>query len=107
MGVAPLPLLASFHCFCCSYADESLLAASTDVEHVFLHGGLIISKCCHNLSPESTHANVILNSWSKIDGIVPQRELMKCFNEKLCHSSAKGDVIEVNDSTKDSEEDNK
>ncbi|PBK81822.1 hypothetical protein ARMGADRAFT_947673, partial [Armillaria gallica] len=45
--------------------------ASTNVEHMFLHGGLVVSKRCHNLSPESTHANVILNSWSKIDGIVP------------------------------------
>ncbi len=84
-----------------------LSAASTDVEHVFSHGGLIVSKRRHNLSPESTRANVILNSWSKIDGIVPRKELMKRFNEKSWCGGTKGkrvDVIEVEDSAEDGED---
>ncbi|PBK85505.1 hypothetical protein ARMGADRAFT_854191, partial [Armillaria gallica] len=59
-----------------------LPAASTNVEHVFSYSGLIVSKHWHNLSVESTCANVVLKSWSKIDGIIPQKELIKHFNEK-------------------------
>ncbi|PBK81605.1 hypothetical protein ARMGADRAFT_857341, partial [Armillaria gallica] len=57
-------------------------AASTDVEQVFSHGGLVINKWCHNLSAESTCANVILNSWDKVDGLIPKKILVKRFNEK-------------------------
>ncbi len=84
-----------------------LSVASTDVERVFSHGGLIVSKHWHNLSPESTCANVILNSWSKIDGIVPWKELMKQFNEKPWHGGTKGksvDVIDVEDSSEEGED---
>ncbi|PBK59244.1 hypothetical protein ARMSODRAFT_849193, partial [Armillaria solidipes] len=31
--------------------------------YIFSHGGLVVNKQHHNLLAESTHANVILNSW--------------------------------------------
>ncbi|PBK67359.1 hypothetical protein ARMSODRAFT_889408, partial [Armillaria solidipes] len=77
----------------------SALAASTDVECVFSHGGLIVSKHCHNLSAESTHANVVLNSWSKL-GIVPRGRLIKVFNDKSCCNDREGvdvDAVLVNE----------
>lgn len=77
-----------------------------DVEHVFSHGGLIVSKKCHNLSPQSTHANVLLNLWSKIDGIVPRKELIKTLGEKLCHDGPKTKDGNVIDMDADEDEDN-
>ncbi|PBK89307.1 hypothetical protein ARMGADRAFT_882713, partial [Armillaria gallica] len=50
--------------------------------YVFSHGGLVINKWCHNLLAESTRANVILNSWGKVDGLIPKKILVKRFNEK-------------------------
>lgn len=65
------------------------------MECVFSHGGLVVNKHHHNLSPESTHANVILNSWSKLDGIVPRRDLIKLFNEKSQCNCNKGNGSNV------------
>ncbi len=59
-----------------------IVAASMDVERVFSHGGLVINKQRHNLSAESTHENVILNSWGKVDGLILKKILVKRFNEK-------------------------
>ncbi|SJL18671.1 uncharacterized protein ARMOST_22268 [Armillaria ostoyae] len=64
-------------------------AASTDVERVFSHGGLVVSKHHHNLSAESTRANVVLNSWSKL-GIVPRSRLIKVFNDKSRRNDREG-----------------
>ncbi len=61
------------------------VAASTDVERVFSHGGLVINKQRHNLLAESTRANVILNSWGKVDGLIPKKILVKRFNKKALH----------------------
>ncbi len=69
-------------------------AASTDVEHVFSHDSLVVSKH-HNLSAESTCANIVLNSWSKL-GIVPRSRLIKVFNDKSGHNGKEGaDVVAV------------
>ncbi len=72
-------------------------AASTDVERVFSHGGLIVSKRRHNLSAESTCANVVLNSWSKIDGLIPRKELIKRFNDKSRRQDKDSEVVVVED----------
>ncbi len=68
--------------------------ASTDVECVFSHGSLVVSKHHHNLSAESIQANVVLNSWSKIDELIPWKELIKQFNEKAhCKSTEEVEVV--------------
>ncbi len=58
---------------------------------------MVVSKRRHNLSAESTHANVVLNSWSKIDGVIPQKELMKRFNEKSSRQDKEPEVFVVED----------
>ncbi len=72
-------------------------AASTDVKCVFSHGGLIVSKSHHNLSAESMCANVVLNSWSKIDGIIPWKEFIQWFNDKSCWQDKDSEVVVVED----------
>ncbi|PBK83817.1 hypothetical protein ARMGADRAFT_944537, partial [Armillaria gallica] len=69
-------------------------AASMDMECVFSHGGLVVSKHCHNLSAESMHANVILNSWSKLC-IVPRGCLIKVFNDKSCCNDREGADVDA------------
>ncbi|SJL14102.1 uncharacterized protein ARMOST_17557 [Armillaria ostoyae] len=84
-------------------------AASMDVERVFSHGGLMVNKRRHNLSAESTRANVILNSWGKIDGLIPKKILVKKFNEKASRpdngAGKKKVVVEVLESTDDEDSD--
>ncbi|KAK0433216.1 uncharacterized protein EV420DRAFT_1234592, partial [Desarmillaria tabescens] len=57
-------------------------ATLTDVEQVFSYSGLVVNKHHHNLSLESTRANVILNSWGKVEGLIPKKILVKKFNKK-------------------------
>ncbi|SJL18951.1 uncharacterized protein ARMOST_22554 [Armillaria ostoyae] len=57
-------------------------ATSTDVEHLFSHGGLNMTKHRHNLSAESTIDQTVLNSWTKCSGLLPEDEIMQFFNDK-------------------------
>ncbi|KAK0430083.1 uncharacterized protein EV420DRAFT_1657773 [Desarmillaria tabescens] len=55
---------------------------STDVEQLFSHGGLNVTKHRHNLSAESTIDQTVLNSWFKHPGLVPQDLVSAYFNDK-------------------------
>ncbi|KAK0451967.1 uncharacterized protein EV420DRAFT_1645902 [Desarmillaria tabescens] len=72
---------------------------------VFSHGGLVLNKRRHKLSAESTRANVILNSWGKVEGLIPKKVLVKKFNEKALRPNNGGGkkkaVVEIIDSTDD------
>lgn len=58
------------------------LATSTNVECLFLHGGLNVTKCRHNLSAESTIDQTVLNSWLAHPGLIPQDDIAAYFNDK-------------------------
>lgn len=58
------------------------IATSTDVEHLFLHGGLNVMKWHHNLSAELMIDQTVLNSWIKHPGLVNDDELMDFFSNK-------------------------
>ncbi len=51
---------------------------------------------------ESTWANVVLNSWSKIDGLISRKELIKCFNEKA-HRKSTEEVEVLGDESAESD----
>ncbi|PBK66622.1 hypothetical protein ARMSODRAFT_851058, partial [Armillaria solidipes] len=55
---------------------------STDVECLFSHGGLNVTKCHHNLSAKSTIDQTVLNSWLARPGLVPQDDIAAYFNDK-------------------------
>ncbi|SJL16303.1 uncharacterized protein ARMOST_19823 [Armillaria ostoyae] len=57
-------------------------AMSTNVERLFSHGRLNVTKQHHNLSVESTIAQTVLNSWIKYPGLVNDDELTEFFNNK-------------------------
>jgi len=58
------------------------IASSCDVERAFSRGGLTVSKYRHALSDESTRAATLLNSWSKIPGLIPDAEIIQTFKDK-------------------------
>ncbi|KAA1476554.1 hypothetical protein DENSPDRAFT_785256, partial [Dentipellis sp. KUC8613] len=57
-------------------------AAATDVERGFSRGGLTVTKLRHNLSDESTRAATVLQSWSKVEGLIPEAEIIQVFKSK-------------------------
>ena len=58
------------------------IATSTDVERAFSGGRLTVSRMRHSLSNESTRASTVLGSWVKIDGLLPEQELLKAFRNQ-------------------------
>ncbi len=66
---------------------------STDVERLFSHGGLILTKRHHNLSAESTIAQMVLNSWIKYPGLVDDDELTEFFNNKSKRPNNRGKKV--------------
>lgn len=75
-----------------------MLATSVDVERMFSHAGLTVTKHRHNLSDESTRAAVVLGSWFK-KGLVPETDLVKFFNDKpsrIVVGKGKGKADEAN-----------
>jgi hypothetical protein len=57
-------------------------ATSTDVERAFSGGRLTVSRMRHSLSSESTRASTVLGSWVKVDGLLPEQELLKAFRNQ-------------------------
>lgn len=57
-------------------------AASVEVERAFSKGGLTVSKRRHGLSDDSIRAATILSSWSSIEGIVPEAEVIERLKNK-------------------------
>ncbi|PBK83214.1 hypothetical protein ARMGADRAFT_1038015 [Armillaria gallica] len=69
------------------------LAMSTDVERLFSHSGLNVTKWHHNLSAESTITQTVLNSWIKYPGLVDDDELTKFFNNKSKRPNNRGKKV--------------
>ncbi|KAK7453380.1 hypothetical protein VKT23_011644 [Stygiomarasmius scandens] len=59
----------------------SIPAASTDVEHDFSRGGLMVSKRQHQLKDESVRSSMTVGSWNQ-QGLLPYDKLVQCFNDK-------------------------
>ncbi|KAF7799642.1 hypothetical protein EIP86_010882, partial [Pleurotus ostreatoroseus] len=57
-------------------------AASVDIERAFSKGGLTVTKRCHALSDESVCAATILGSWSSVEGLIPEADLIERFKNK-------------------------
>ncbi|KAJ3558298.1 hypothetical protein NM688_g1007 [Phlebia brevispora] len=75
-------------------------AASVDVERTFSRGGLTISKCHHGLSDESICSATVLGSWSALDGLIPESDLLEHFWNKSKRSgrtAARKDAIDVDE----------
>ena len=64
----------------------SVPASSTDVERAFSRGGLTVSKRRHALNDESTRAAIVLGSWAKVTGLVPEEEIIEVFRGKTKRS---------------------
>jgi hypothetical protein len=69
---------------------QSLKAASTDVEWVFSHGGLTVSKMCHHLSDRSVRSATVLGSWVSLPGLILKNEIIKLFKNKSKRPKGKG-----------------
>lgn len=77
-----------------------LSATSTDVEWLFSHGGLNVTKQRHALSVESTIDQTVLNSWVKCPGLVDEDELTEFFNNKSKrpnNGGKKHDVVAIDE----------
>ncbi len=73
---------------------------STDVERLFSHGGLNVTKRWHTLSTKSTIDHMVLNSWVKCPGLVDEDELTEFFNNKskyLNNGGKKHDAVAIED----------
>ena len=53
----------------------------------------MVSKYRHNLSDESIRAGTVLQSWARVDGLLPETKLVKMFQDK----SRRDKVIIVED----------
>ncbi|KAF9062919.1 hypothetical protein BDP27DRAFT_1232980, partial [Rhodocollybia butyracea] len=56
-------------------------AASTNVEHLFLMSGLIVSKKRHNLTPDHICQSMVLGNWLMVPGLVPVSDI-QCKHDK-------------------------
>ncbi|THU94622.1 hypothetical protein K435DRAFT_668100, partial [Dendrothele bispora CBS 962.96] len=65
-------------------------AASVDVERLFSHGGLQVTKRRHNLSFTTLRCLMVLRSWFLMD-LVPIEEVVKFFREKWLRYGGKRD----------------
>lgn len=59
-----------------------LLGFSSEMEQGFSRGGLMVSPHCQNLKGASVRMGTVLFSWHEIPGLIPERDLVKLFNEK-------------------------
>jgi hypothetical protein len=84
------------------------------MERGFSRSGLMVTKHRNKLADQSVRAGVLLSSWEKIPGIVPQRSIIDVFNNKSKRptKATEGDkrtsaekvteIIEVNDDSSSS-----
>lgn len=66
-------------------------ATSTDVERLFSHGGLIVTKRRHNMTPQSVRESTVLQNWMTIEGLVPRKDIIKVLNQKRCRRKQDSD----------------
>lgn len=62
-------------------------AASTDVERLFSHSGLVVAKCRYNLTAEHIRQSTVLGNWLSIPDLAPVKAISKCLDK--CSRKAK------------------
>ncbi|KAF8587063.1 hypothetical protein K439DRAFT_1307469, partial [Ramaria rubella] len=53
------------------------IAMSMDTEHAFSGRGLTVSRMCHSLLDQSTHAVTVLSSWAAVGGVIPEGQIIQ------------------------------
>ncbi|KAF5336727.1 hypothetical protein D9757_015382 [Collybiopsis confluens] len=81
--VTPVQALA-----CMALDFLSAPATSTDVERLFSHAGLVVSKHRYNLTPDSIRQSVVLGNWLAC-GVVPYAEIARTLKKKYGKKSFK------------------
>ncbi|KAF5359897.1 hypothetical protein D9757_015143 [Collybiopsis confluens] len=81
--VTPVQALA-----CMALDFLSAPATSTDVERLFSHAGLVVSKRRYNLTPDSIRQSVVLGNWLAC-GVVPYAEIACTLKKKYGKKSFK------------------
>lgn len=64
------------------FVTNYFLGALAEMERGFSWGGLMVSPRRHNLKGASVRAGTVLSSWREIPGLLPEKELVKLFNDK-------------------------
>jgi hypothetical protein len=49
------------------------------MERGFSTSGLMVTKFCHALNADSIRAGTLLKSYQKIDGLIPEAEIIEVF----------------------------
>ena len=65
-------------------------ATSTDAERAFSRGGLTVSRLRHSLKDASVRASALVASWSRIPGLVPEKETVALLKSTIRKSRGKG-----------------
>lgn len=83
-------------------------AASVDVERAFSRGGLTVSKRRHGLSDESIRSATVLGSWSTVDGLIPEEDLLERFrnkNKRSGRTAARKETVDIDEDSDSSDSD--
>lgn len=72
-------------------------ATSTEVERLFSHGGLVVTKRRHNLTAKSVRERMILQNRFGIEGLVPRKSITKHLNGKSSKGEEEDDEEEEMD----------
>lgn len=57
-------------------------AASTDVERLFSHSGLVVAKRRYNLTAEHIRQSTVLGNWLGIANLVPIKAITRCLDKR-------------------------
>lgn len=69
-------------------------ATSTPVELLFSHGGMQVTKHCHNLSFETLRCLMVLRSWF-VEGLIPEAKVMEMFRNLKSRRADDEDDVDV------------
>ncbi len=78
-------------------------ATSTDVERLFSHSGLVVSKRRHNLTAEHIRQSTILGNWLSV-GVVPVAEVCRTLDKRYGKKADDGSESEWSDSEEEKED---
>jgi hypothetical protein len=76
----------------CVHVLTLLPATSTEVEHVFLRGCLLLSHICNRLSSQSTRVVLCLGYWSQLGLVEDEDVLQVTMMEEEAGNDPNGDV---------------
>ncbi|KIK51569.1 hypothetical protein GYMLUDRAFT_251947 [Collybiopsis luxurians FD-317 M1] len=60
----------------------SASATSTDVERLFSHSGLVVTKGRYNLTANYIHQSTVLGNWLGVDDLIPVKAICGKLNVK-------------------------